>query len=88
VAREAQTKGVAPHGALKEANAYVNERVAALYDAHEQLLLEMGLWAGVQPIGKPDVNGDLYVHVHVPTLAVVPVLASLYLWPYKYPIAR
>ena len=88
LAREAEAQGASP-SELKQAGVFINERVAVLYRLHEQLLHEIGLWAGVQPVKSPNAIGDLYVHAHAPNVAVVPTLAGLYLgvWPYKFPPA-
>lgn len=88
LAREAEAEGASP-SELKQAAVFINERVATLYQLHEQLLYQMGLWAGVQAVKSPNEIGDLYVHAHAPNVAVVPTFGVLYLgvWPYKPPVA-
>ena len=88
LARAAEARG-ASTSELKQAEIFINERLAALFSFHEELLREMGLWAGVQPVKSPNSIGDLYVHAHAPNVAVVPTLALLYrgVWPYQFPTA-
>jgi hypothetical protein len=88
LALEAEAKN-SPASEVEEAKSFLYERVEALHRIHEELLYEMGLWAGVQPVRSPNALGDLYVHAHAPSVAVVPTLAVLYLgiWPYKLPLA-